>query len=101
MRETAVVAGLTGLDVDKKQFQIQARTRLFSPGQPIACELARNPTVLIVNQTMFAHGGVLPSHGMPSWLPPASLLAHSIELLSCPNDSALFVKPNCCSLMIF
>ena len=25
--------------------------------------LARNPTILIVNDTLFAHGGVLPEHG--------------------------------------
>lgn len=63
MRETAIVAGLTGPEIEKKHFQTQARTKLYSPGQPIAMELAKNPTVLIVNRTMFAHGGVLPSHG--------------------------------------
>lgn len=42
---------------------IQARAALFLPGGRIARELARNPTVLIVNDTAFAHGGLLPIHG--------------------------------------
>ncbi len=29
----------------------------------MAMELARNPTVLVVNDTVFAHGGLLPIHG--------------------------------------
>jgi len=29
----------------------------------MARELAKNPTVLIVNDTLFAHGGVLKRHG--------------------------------------
>lgn len=29
----------------------------------MALELAKNPTVLIVNDTAFAHGGLLPEHG--------------------------------------
>ena len=42
---------------------IQARAALFLPGGRIARELARNPTVLVVNDTAFAHGGLLPTHG--------------------------------------
>uniref|UniRef100_A0A7S0WLG4 Calcineurin-like phosphoesterase domain-containing protein n=1 Tax=Pyramimonas obovata TaxID=1411642 RepID=A0A7S0WLG4_9CHLO len=42
--------------------QVRARLTLFSPGGPIARKLAQNPTVLIVNDTVFAHGGLLPSH---------------------------------------
>mmetsp|Transcript_39116 Transcript_39116/g.65720 ORF Transcript_39116/g.65720 Transcript_39116/m.65720 type:complete len:451 (+) Transcript_39116:189-1541(+) len=42
--------------------QVRARLTLFSPGGPIARKLALNPTVLIVNDTVFAHGGLLPSH---------------------------------------
>lgn len=83
MRETAIVAGLTGSDVDKKQFQTQARSKLYSPGQPIAMELAKNPTVLIVNKTMFAHGGVLPSHGSFLTLHFLSSECLKLNLCSC------------------
>lgn len=41
---------------------IQARAALYLPGGRIARELARNPTVLVVNDTAFAHGGLLPTH---------------------------------------
>jgi hypothetical protein len=46
-------------------FTMQARARLalFSPGAPLARKLAQNPTVLIVNDSVFAHGGLLPVHG--------------------------------------
>ncbi len=33
----------------------------------MARELAKNPTVLVVNDTLFAHGGVLKRHGEISW----------------------------------
>jgi hypothetical protein len=42
---------------------IQARAALFLPGGRVARMLSRNPTVLIVNDTAFAHGGLLPTHG--------------------------------------
>lgn len=42
---------------------IQARAALYLPGGRIAKELSRNPTVLVVNDTAFAHGGLLPTHG--------------------------------------
>jgi len=42
---------------------IQARAALYLPGGKIARELSRNPTVLVVNDTAFAHGGLLPAHG--------------------------------------
>jgi hypothetical protein len=42
---------------------IQARAALYLPGGRIAKELSRNPTVLVVNDTAFAHGGLLPAHG--------------------------------------
>lgn len=63
MRESALAAGLRGedlLDVEKHK---QARQRMYTPGGPMARELAKNPTVLIVNNTLFAHGGVLKRHG--------------------------------------
>lgn len=63
MAEAAQYAGLQGEDVYNKQFQARARAKLYSPGQPMALELAKNPTALVVNNTLFAHGGVLPEHG--------------------------------------
>jgi hypothetical protein len=42
---------------------IQARAALYLPGGRIAKELSRNATVLVVNDTAFAHGGLLPTHG--------------------------------------
>ena len=63
MAEAAQYAGFRGEDIENKVLQARARARLFSPGQPMAMELAKNPTALIVNNTLFAHGGVLPEHG--------------------------------------
>lgn len=62
-KEAALAAGLRGeelLDVEKQKL---ARQRMYSPGGPMARELAKNPTVLVVNDTLFAHGGVLKRHG--------------------------------------
>eukprot|EP00239_Pterosperma_sp_CCMP1384_P009019 CAMPEP_0197862510 /NCGR_PEP_ID=MMETSP1438-20131217/39337_1 /TAXON_ID=1461541 /ORGANISM="Pterosperma sp., Strain CCMP1384" /LENGTH=98 /DNA_ID=CAMNT_0043480091 /DNA_START=26 /DNA_END=319 /DNA_ORIENTATION=+ len=41
---------------------LRARKMLFLPGGPVAKHLAHNPTVLVVNDTVFAHGGLLPAH---------------------------------------
>jgi hypothetical protein len=68
MLESALVAGLRGADAENKHFQVQARAQLFSPGQPMALDLAKNPTALVVNRTLFAHGGVLPEHGEQVYL---------------------------------
>jgi hypothetical protein len=43
---------------------VQARAALYLPGGKMAMELAKNPTVLVVNDTAFAHGGLLPIHGV-------------------------------------
>jgi hypothetical protein len=40
----------------------EARFALFAPGGPVAMQLASNPTVLQVDDTLFAHAGVLPQH---------------------------------------
>ena len=47
---------------DPRKRQVKARVGLFSPGGPLAQQLAMNSTVLIVNDTVFAHGGLLPRH---------------------------------------
>jgi len=41
----------------------QVRLAVYKPGGPMAMELSKNPTVLVVNDTVFAHGGLLPIHG--------------------------------------
>lgn len=61
--ESALFAGLT--ESDLKDWELLARVRyaVYKPGGPMAVELAKNPTVLVVNDTAFAHGGLLPLHG--------------------------------------
>lgn len=64
-RESAIVAlGTADFGSPGVSFTMQARARLalFSPGAPLARKLAQNPTVLIVNDSVFAHGGLLPVH---------------------------------------
>ncbi|CAL8467940.1 g7478 [Coccomyxa elongata] len=61
-RESALVAGLRGEALESMEKRMRARLHLYSPGGRLACELAKNPTVLLVNDTVFAHGGVLPVH---------------------------------------
>ncbi|XP_062201252.1 shewanella-like protein phosphatase 1 [Phragmites australis] len=46
----------------KKQKGIAARTSLFKRGGLLACELARHPVVLKINDWIFCHGGLLPHH---------------------------------------
>lgn len=60
--ESAMFSGLT--EKDLKDWDLLARVRyaVYRPGGPMAIELAKNPTVLIVNDTVFAHGGLLPVH---------------------------------------
>ena len=58
-----MVAGLRGDQLDSTEKRLRARLHLYSPGGQLACELAKNPTVLLLNDTLFAHGGVLPKHG--------------------------------------
>ena len=42
--------------------QSKARIGLFSPGGPLAQQLSMHHTVLIVNDTVFVHGGLVPRH---------------------------------------
>ncbi|KAK3244920.1 hypothetical protein CYMTET_45491 [Cymbomonas tetramitiformis] len=41
------------------------RAELLKPGSTFAKQLAQNPTVLQVGDTLFAHAGILPEHGAP------------------------------------
>lgn len=61
-REAALAAGLTGPAAGSLDAQLRARAALYAPGGPMARELALNPTVLVVGDTVFAHGGILPAH---------------------------------------
>lgn len=62
--ESARAAGLSEADIaggDQRRI-LQARWYLYQPGGAMARELAKNPTVLVVNNLVFAHGGLLPHH---------------------------------------
>ena len=67
IRESALAAGLSQEEMAQHGAALYARLRLFSPGGPMARELAKNPTALMVNDTLFAHGGVMPHHGEVKW----------------------------------
>jgi len=47
----------------QRQKGVIARSILFRPGGPLACELARHGVALKVNDWVFCHGGLLPHHG--------------------------------------
>ncbi|XP_066385711.1 shewanella-like protein phosphatase 1 isoform X5 [Miscanthus floridulus] len=49
-------------DFVKKQKGLAARSSLLKRGGPLACELARHPVVLKINDLVFCHGGLLPHH---------------------------------------
>ncbi|KAM0858570.1 hypothetical protein ACQ4PT_047760 [Festuca glaucescens] len=50
------------LNFIKKQKGFACRASLFKQGGPLACELARHPVILNVNDWIFCHGGLLPHH---------------------------------------
>lgn len=63
----ASFAELKGLDTEKPpldQLPAQARARgaAFIPGGPYAGLLAKRPTILVLGDNVFVHGGVLPQH---------------------------------------
>lgn len=62
--ESAQESGISP-DVAARNWEacIQARASLYLPGGKVARMMSRNPTVLVVNDTAFAHGGLLPAHG--------------------------------------
>lgn len=62
--ESAMAAGLDEVEARRSNEAIlQARWALYRPGGVMAKELSQNPTVLIVNnEIVFAHGGLLPHH---------------------------------------
>ncbi|KAG2442518.1 hypothetical protein HXX76_002604 [Chlamydomonas incerta] len=60
--ESALYAGLSEADLKDWQLVAKVRYSLYKPGGDLAREFSRNPTVLVVNDTVFAHGGLLPTH---------------------------------------
>lgn len=60
--ESAVYGGMTEKDFKDWKKVARMRYQLYTPGGQLAMELAKNPTVLVVNDTVFAHGGLLPTH---------------------------------------
>lgn len=57
-----MVMGLQGENLSNLDMLVRARLALYAPGQPMAIELSKNPTVLVINDSVFAHGGLLPMH---------------------------------------
>lgn len=61
--ESSVCAGYDMVDVDGSwEGHLRSRVALFRPGGPVARELAHNHTVLVINDTVFVHGGLVPEH---------------------------------------
>jgi len=58
----ALLPGLTDEQRSSPEALRQARRMLWGPGAPVAAEMAWNPTVLVVGDTLFVHGGLLPGH---------------------------------------
>ena len=67
--EAGLAAGLTEAEAASIEACYRARLRMYLPGGPMALELSKNATVLVVNDTAFAHGGLLPMHGAPGRRP--------------------------------
>lgn len=65
--ESAQSVGLAEDQLHNWELLAHVRFAVFKPGGPMAQELSKNPTVLVVNDTVFAHGGLLPRHGR--WAP--------------------------------
>ncbi len=61
--ESALFAGIPEDQLNDWELLARVRFAVYKPGGPMAVELSKNPTVLVVNDTAFAHGGLLPVHG--------------------------------------
>ncbi len=55
-------SGASALLVSRQPPNAQGRARAFFPGGPYAKKLAERNTIVIVGDTVFVHGGVLPQH---------------------------------------
>ncbi len=56
------VSAKTKVDLSKFPEHMRHRAAAFLPGGPFALRLAKFNTVVMVNDTLFVHGGLLPSH---------------------------------------
>lgn len=64
--ESGIFGGIQESELCDWHVLAQTRLAVYKPGGPMAMELSKNPTVLVVNDTVFAHGGLLPVHGAPA-----------------------------------
>lgn len=55
-------SGSAGLRIDTLPESQRGRAAAFLPGGPIAKRLAERPIAIVVGDTAFAHGGILPGH---------------------------------------
>jgi hypothetical protein len=62
LAEFAAFAPSAGSAKTNLEGMLAGRQAAFLPGGPYARILAENPVVLLVGDTLFAHGGVLPKH---------------------------------------
>ncbi|GAX79729.1 hypothetical protein CEUSTIGMA_g7170.t1 [Chlamydomonas eustigma] len=60
--ESALYAGVSEEEMQEWNMLARVRYAVYRPGGPMAMELSKNPTVLVVNDTAFVHGGLLPVH---------------------------------------
>ena len=81
MQEAAKAAGVNGASLHNLAALAAGRQKMYRPGGPIARMLARNSTILVVNDTLFAHGGVLPEHGDPAPQAMRCLPVHGLQML--------------------
>jgi len=99
-KDFANVSGVTSLDQRLSRVSPEARARAaaFFPGGPYAKRLAKRNTVVIVGDTVFVHGGLLPAHAsygvdrinreVSSWMngdsksPPAIVMAEDAPVWS-------------------
>ncbi|MFQ6671169.1 hypothetical protein Gotur_035782 [Gossypium turneri] len=58
----AILIKISNYLLGQRQKGVIARSVLFRPGGPLACELARHAVALKVNDWIFCHGGLLPHH---------------------------------------
>lgn len=79
--ESAMYAGLSESDLKDWSLLAKVRYAVYRPGGPMAMDLSQNPTVLVVNDTAFVHGGLLPAHG--ECFCPSKDMTEGLEIDAC------------------
>ena len=107
-------AAIGPLPASIEAFPENARGRLLSflPGRPWARKLSHYPVVLLVNDTVFVHGGLRPEHvdygiermnaEVSAWMRGEAKLPKSLESDSTPywvRDYGLDVPPETCAAL--